>query len=90
MVRKQRERLILNLVNYDYDVRHDSIRPAEDIRISIPYERLGLPEPISVRLLSPDLELPRDLVVSRESGEISFSVPQLEVWDVIVVSHSGS
>jgi hypothetical protein len=86
---KQGQKLLLHLVNYAYDVNTDSMNPVQNIKVSIPYEELGLPQLSGVRLFSPDFDSPQDLSFSRERGTISFSVPQLKVWDIVVISSSS-
>lgn len=85
---KQGRRLILHLLNYDYDVNSDSISSAKNIKISISYKKLDLPQPTSICLLSPDLNSSKELSFSKGKGTISFSVHQLKVWDIVVISSS--
>jgi len=74
------ERTIIHLINYDYVQNDDSIREAQDIRItlSLPGRRAWL--------LSPDgNETPLRLQIKTDGGACSFTVPWLHVYSIVVV-----
>jgi len=71
--------IILHLLNYGYS--NGSVR---NISLSV-----KLPDGFSlggITLASPDLEADTELQYSLEDGRVTFSVPELEIWDVIVMS----
>jgi regulator of replication initiation timing len=79
------ERLIVHLVNYDYryDSEKDWTIPASNIGIT-----LKIPptfNPANVTLISPDIPSPIPLTFQLGDGSISFTVPSLKVWDIIVI-----
>jgi regulator of replication initiation timing len=83
--RRPYERLIVHLVNYDYryDSEKDWTIPASNIGIT-----LKIPptfNPANVTLISPDIPSPIPLTFQLGDGSISFTVPSLKVWDIIVI-----
>jgi regulator of replication initiation timing len=79
------ERLVVHLVNYDY--RYDSEKDwtilASNIGIT-----LKIPptfNPANVTLISPDIPSPIPLTFQFGDGSLSFTVPSLKVWDIIVI-----
>jgi regulator of replication initiation timing len=79
------ERLVVHLVNYDYryDSEKDWTIPASNIGIT-----LKIPptfNPANVTLISPDIPSPIPLTFQLGDGSISFTVPSLKVWDIIVI-----
>jgi regulator of replication initiation timing len=79
------ERLIVHLVNYDYryDSEKDWTVPASNIGIT-----LKIPptfNPANVTLISPDIPSPIHLTFQFGDGSLSFTVPSLKVWDIIVI-----
>jgi regulator of replication initiation timing len=79
------ERLVVHLVNYDYryDSEKDWTIPASNIGIT-----LKIPptfNPANVTLISPDIPSPIPLTFQLSDGSLSFTVPSLKVWDIIVI-----
>jgi regulator of replication initiation timing len=82
------ERLIVHLVNYDYryDSEKDWIIPASNIGITLKIPSMF--NPANVTLISPDIPGPIPLTFQFGDGSISFTVPSLKVWDIIVIEDS--
>jgi regulator of replication initiation timing len=79
------EKLIVHLVNYDYryDSEKDWTIPASNIGIT-----LKIPptfDPANVTLISPDISGAIPLAFQIGDGFLSFTVPSLKVWDIIVI-----
>jgi len=79
------EKLIVHLVNYDYryDSEKDWTHPANNIGIT-----LKIPpgfNPANVTLISPDIPSALTLPFHMGEGFLSFTVPSLKVWDIIVI-----
>jgi regulator of replication initiation timing len=79
------ERLIVHLVNYDYryDSEKDWTIPASNIGITLKIPPMF--NPANVTLISPDIPSPIPLTFQLGDGSISFTVPSLKVWDIIVI-----
>jgi hypothetical protein len=79
----ENNRLILHLINLNYDLETDSMQDQTDLSIS-----MALPdgfEVSSVRVLTPDGEEQLEVDFSIEDKTIQFTVPWLHIWDVIVI-----
>jgi hypothetical protein len=79
------ERLIVHLVNYDYryDSEKDWTIPASNIGITLKIPPMF--NPANVTLISPDIPSPIPLTFQLGDGSLSFTVPSLKVWDIIVI-----
>jgi regulator of replication initiation timing len=79
------ERLVVHLVNYDYryDSEKDWTIPASNIGITLKIPPMF--NPANVTLISPDIPSPIPLTFQLGDGSISFTVPSLKVWDIIVI-----
>lgn len=81
--RKNRDALLLHLVNYNYDESTDAVACQE--RISV---KLRLPEDFVtagkvLRLYSPGIEEPLELQYNIDDDYISFTIPKLFVYSVV-------
>jgi hypothetical protein len=81
--RKNRDTLLLHLVNYNYDESTDAFACQE--RISV---RLRLPEDFVtagkvLKLYSPGVDEPLELQYSMDEGNISFTIPRLFAYSVV-------
>jgi regulator of replication initiation timing len=79
------ERLIVHLVNYDYryDSEKDWTIPASNIGITLKIPSMF--DPANVTLISPDISGAIPLIFQLGDGFLSFTVPSLKVWDIIVI-----
>jgi regulator of replication initiation timing len=79
------ERLIVHLVNYDYryNSEKDWTIPASNIGITLKIPSMF--DPANVTLISPDIPNPIPLTFQLGDGSLSFTVPSLKVWDIIVI-----
>ena len=74
-VTRQPDRWLVHLVNYRPE-------PAKDVRVEL---NLGPARPASVRLASPGRDKEIELVFTT-GGAVSFTVPQLGVYEVVIVN----
>jgi len=83
--RRPYERLIVHLVNYDYryDSEKDWTIPASNIGITLKIPSMF--DPANVTLISPDISGAIPLAFQIGDGFLSFTVPSLKVWDIIVI-----
>jgi regulator of replication initiation timing len=83
--RRPYERLIVHLVNYDYryDAEKDWTIPASNIGITLKIPSMF--DPANVTLISPDISGAIPLTFQLGDGFLSFTVPSLKVWDIIVI-----
>jgi prefoldin subunit 5 len=83
--RRPYERLIVHLVNYDYryDAEKDWTIPASNIGITLKIPSMF--DPANVTLISPDISGAIPLTFQIGDGFLSFTVPSLKVWDIIVI-----
>jgi hypothetical protein len=79
------ERLVVHLVNYDYryDSEKDWTIPASNIGITLKIPPMF--NPANITLISPDIPSPIPLTFQLSDGSLSFTVPSLKVWDIIVI-----
>jgi regulator of replication initiation timing len=79
------ERLVVHLVNYDYryDSEKDWTIPASNIGVTLKIPSMF--DPANVTLISPDIPSPILLTFQFGDGSLSFTVPSLKVWDIIVI-----
>ena len=77
------EQQVVHLLNYAYDSTTDSIEPARDVRISIPWQH----DQATCTLLAISGE---ERVTSRvESDQLIVDVPELDPYGVLVVEPAG-
>ena len=77
-------RLILHLINLNYDLGTDNVEEQTDLPIQV-----TLPdgfEADSVQVLTPDGEGAQDVDFSIEDGALEFTLPGLQIWNVIVIN----
>jgi len=82
---KQRERILLHLVNYNRDEKSERMIPVENIKIQVKV-------PLRVRnvfLISPDFEAKQNLeyeIIDKEEDEyIEFTIPYLETYNLVII-----
>jgi len=73
------ERLVLHLLNYGYDESVDTVTPARDVRLRIPWEGGAA----GARLL--DLGGERALETKNEDGTLVVEVPEIDPYAVLVI-----
>jgi len=84
ILQPDKKRLVLHLVNLDIDYQKDTIRPKADMAVTLPAPTF-LPGKATARWHTLGEE-PRALAVARSGDRLSFSLPRLEGWAVVVVS----
>ncbi len=73
---------IIHLVNYDFDLDKGAIaRKNIPLSIRIP----GGGKPSGIKMISPDFEGARNLEFDYSGGKIRLTVPELKIWDVLVI-----
>jgi len=75
--------LYVHLINYNYDLTTDAIEPVENLSL-----RVRCPAgftPSGVKLISPDWGQETELEFSVDDGYISFEVPELLFWDILII-----
>jgi hypothetical protein len=78
-------RLVVHLLNYDYDGSTDRVRPQRKLTLKIRMPE-GAKSPSQVLLASPDLTGPDRACTHRFSrGQLEIDVPELGVWSVVYV-----
>jgi len=82
---RQRQRILVHLVNYNIDEKTDRMMPVKNIKIQVK-------APIKVRnvfVISPDFEGKQNLeyeIVSKKKDEyVKFTIPQLKIYDVVSI-----
>ena len=83
-----KDRVVIHLVNYDHTKSNDAINPKEDVRIRImkPSFDVG-----GIYVISPDSEGKTLLEPIIDEEYVEFTVPYLEIYDVIVIEeHSDA
>lgn len=77
-----KERVVIHLVNYDHSKLFDSISQKNDISIRIKKPDFGIGE---IYVISPDFEEKTLLQYIVADEYVEFTVPYLEIYDVIVI-----
>ncbi len=72
-------RELIHLVNYDYIESEDAVKDAANIRITVNTSAR------TARLFSPDDGKVTRLTLQRDGGRVSFTVPKLHVYSVVVL-----
>jgi hypothetical protein len=78
------DRQVLHLLNYRYDEATDTVSPARDLRLRIPWEG-GSATPALV-----DLERERDLIANAEDGALVVEIPELAIYAVLVIDRGST
>jgi hypothetical protein len=73
------DRQVLHLLNYRYDEASDTVTPARDLRLHIPWDE----GPASAVML--DLDGERELMAKGEDGTLVVDIPELAVYGVLVI-----
>lgn len=84
------DRLVVHLVNYDYNIGNDAVREAGpvDVTVRVPagFDLSGK----RARLLSPDYSDVQAVDIRVQGDRVTFTVPQLYIYGLIVVDRSPS
>ena len=75
--------VVVNLLNTDYNIETDEL--SDSIEFSVDVRVPGEREISSVRLLSPEPSMDLPLDFNQESGVVSFNVPIVHAWGVVVL-----
>jgi len=78
------ERMVVHILNYDYDEGSDAVNPKRNIQIKLklPKDAKGIVG--KVMLASPDIEGEDQSIPYRlDNGRVEFTVPELRVWSVV-------
>jgi hypothetical protein len=78
------ERQVLHLLNYRYDEASDTVTPARDLRVRIPWEGGAA----TARLL--DLEGEHEVAAKSEDGTLVVEIPELAIYGVLVVTREAA
>ena len=76
-------KIFVHLINYDYNLESDTVYDQEDLPLAV-----ALPtdfEVTTITVISPDFEGAQDLDFTLENGYVQISVPELHIWDVIII-----
>ena len=79
--------LVVDLVNYDYDVTSDTVAGKDNVPVAV---ALGSQAVDEVILWSPDATGPQVLPFSQSGGVITFTVPHLDVWSVLSIQQNAA
>jgi uncharacterized protein (TIGR03437 family) len=79
--------LVMDLVNYDYDITSDTIASKDNVAVTV---AVGSQPVDEVILWSPDATGPQALPFSQSSGTITLTVPHLDVWAVLSVQQNAA
>jgi hypothetical protein len=75
-------RVVVHLVNYDHQFLFDLIRPKMFVKIEIQKPSFDINR---VSMITSDLPINTDLDFSIEDGYVSFTVPFLKIYDVVII-----
>ncbi len=78
----EEERVVVHLVNYDHHFLFDFMRPKFSVKIKMQKPVFDVS---SVSVVSPDFPNSRELEFVVEGDVVSFTVPLLRVYDVVIV-----
>jgi hypothetical protein len=74
------DRQVLHMLNYRYDEASDTVTPARDLRLRIPWEG----SPATATLV--DLDGERDVMAKSEDGTLIVEIPELAIYGVLVIA----
>jgi hypothetical protein len=78
--------VIIHVLNYDYDGNLDHFRPKKNILIRLDPSAFGLKnDGYHCAAFSPDREDPIDLTCSQAGGYVEIEIPELNLYEVIVL-----
>ena len=77
------DRLYVHLINYDYELTTDTVNPAQGLSLQVRCPSDFVPS--NIKLISPDLGQTVELEFSMDNGYVSFEVPELLFWDVVIM-----
>jgi hypothetical protein len=78
------ERLVLHLLNYRYDEASDTVTPARDVRLRIPWNGA----PATAALI--DLDGEREVMAKSEGDTLVVEIPQLAIYAVLVIARGST
>jgi hypothetical protein len=79
-------RVIVHVLNYDYDSNRDYFRPKKNILIRLDPSAFGLKKDrYHCTAFSPDRKYPIDLTCSQADGYVEIELPELHLYEVIVL-----
>lgn len=78
---------IMQLVNYDYDLASDSTAAKDNVQVTLDAGSQAFDEVI---LWSPDNAGPQVLPFQRSGSTVAFTVPNLNVWDVLSLQQNAA
>ncbi len=81
-------RLAVHFVNYNYKYETDSTKTSGQMTLEIELPEALVGESLTAVFYSPG-EPERDLDISLEGSALSTSLPEFEVWGVLLISESG-
>ena len=77
------QKIYAHFINYDYELQQDQVNEQENISVEI-----RLPAGFNaqaVKVISPDFEGTEEIEFTITNEYITFTVPQLHIWDVVVI-----
>jgi hypothetical protein len=77
-------RQVLHLLNYRYDEAGDTVTPARDLRLRIPWDGAAA----TARLL--DLEGEHEVAAKSENGTLVVEIPELAIYGVLVIDRDAA
>ncbi len=80
---RQGNRLVVHLLNLNWDDDLDRVSPAGPVKLSLPVPTGA--RPAGVTLCSPDQPADRPLAVTVQDGVATVEVPELKVWSLVVL-----
>ena len=78
---KQKDKLIIHFINYDYDLQSDSFRVKRGIEFKLG-DKLPIKEIKKISVISPDFD--ETMYIEKPTGR-SFVMPELRIWNTVVV-----
>lgn len=77
------EKVILHLINYDFDYSNKENRSKSNLEIKIDDSLISDPQKITI--VSPDSQQDEEVDFNIEDSYITFIVPKLHIWDIVVI-----
>jgi hypothetical protein len=78
------DRQVLHLLDYRYDEASDTVTPARDLRLRIPWEE----GPATATLI--DLDGDREVMAKSEDGTLVVEIPELAIYGVLVIAQDST
>jgi len=80
---RNKGKLNLHLINYDFDYATGQINGKNSLSLGL--DTGLLPQPSRVTVISPDYPEATELPFNIKDGLLSFTIPTLHVWDVVLI-----